>query len=340
VIVGWDIGGAHVKAVMVANGRVVDGAQWSCPLWQGLGQLDAVFAQARVRWGALQDARQAVTMSGEMVDLFPSREAGVGEIARHVDAALGPAVQFYTGGNGFCDALAATSRWREIASANWLATANWVAAHVSEAILVDIGSTTSDLVPVRSGLPCPTGRSDHERLVSGELVYLGVVRTPLCCLGRRVPFGAASVNVMNEWFATSADVFRLRGELDPAHDQYPPADGGSKDAATTCRRLARMVGLDGHEVSSEVWRALADHWAMVMRERIAASLGGVMLRAGLSAQAPVVAAGCGAFLARQIANREARACVEFSELVPGDRAWADVCAPAAALALLLDRWSS
>ena len=38
---------------------------------------------------------------------------------------------------------------------------------------------------------------------------------------------------MNEFFATTADVYRLTGELDPAHDQHPSADNAPKDLAAT-----------------------------------------------------------------------------------------------------------
>ena len=60
--------------------------------------------------------------------------------------------------------------------------------------------------------------TDAARLATGELVYHGVVRTPLCALAARVPFRGSAVSVMNEFFATTADVYRLTGELDPAHD--------------------------------------------------------------------------------------------------------------------------
>ena len=36
-IMGWDIGGAHLKAVMLdAKGDVVSSIQLPCPLWKGL----------------------------------------------------------------------------------------------------------------------------------------------------------------------------------------------------------------------------------------------------------------------------------------------------------------
>ena len=46
-VVGWDIGGAHVKASLLRGGEVVDAAQWPCPLWQGLQHLHHALAAAQ-----------------------------------------------------------------------------------------------------------------------------------------------------------------------------------------------------------------------------------------------------------------------------------------------------
>ena len=101
----------------------------------------------------------------------------------------------------------------------------------------------------------PPVRSDAQRLASGELVYQGVVRTPLCVLAARIGWRGEQLNVMNEFFATTADVYRLTGELNPAHDQQPSADHASKDVSATCARLARMIGLDTRDASAEQWLA-------------------------------------------------------------------------------------
>jgi probable H4MPT-linked C1 transfer pathway protein len=267
VLIGWDVGGAHVKASCWRAGRLQDVRQWACPLWQGLHHLDPVLHAAAQAWGPLLQARHVVTMSGEMTDLFADREAGVQQIALHLQAACGAALQLYAGASGWVGADEVAVHWPAIASANWLATASYAAQHC-EGLLVDIGSTTTDLIVLRGGAVQAQGRSDAERLVSGELVYHGVVRTPLCAVAPRVPFRGRNHRVMNEWFATSADVYRLLGQLDPAHDLYPAADNGSKDAAGTCRRLARMIGLDGRDAALADWHQLAQAWADAQLDEI------------------------------------------------------------------------
>jgi (4-(4-[2-(gamma-L-glutamylamino)ethyl]phenoxymethyl)furan-2-yl)methanamine synthase len=349
-LIGWDIGGAHVKASLLLDGRIRDVAQWAAPLWQGLAHLDAAIDSAFARWAQgteLTRARHGVTMTAEMTDLFPHREAGVHALLEHLGQRLGATTRFFAGAVDWPTASDGAARWRAIASANWLATAHQVAASRPDALLVDIGSTTTDLIPIRAGVPCPHGRSDADRLAAGELVYLGVVRTPLCALARQVPFAARHFNVMNEFFATTADVFRLTGELPPEHDQHPAADGGDKSTPATWRRLARMIGMDGHDAPPTDWLAFAAHWREEMLVEIGRHLARVARQSELPTDAPLVGAGSGLFLARELAARCGRPFIPFHRLAQIDRSaasgalqWADVCAPSVAVALLLDRWSS
>jgi probable H4MPT-linked C1 transfer pathway protein len=351
-VLGWDIGGAHVKACLVEAGggdrpAVRDIMQWPCPLWQGLAQLDAVLAQARTRWPQAWDARAGATqhvaaMTGEMVDLFVGREDGVLRLAAQLAQALGPSLLFYAGAGPvrWVAAPQVALHWAAIASANWRASAELVAARCPDALLVDVGSTTTDLIVLRGGQIADALASDAQRLGSGALVYQGVVRTPLCALAQRVPFRGAQVNVMNEFFATSADVYRLTGELDPAHDQQPSADNAPKDTGATRQRLARMVGRDARDAADADWLALARFWRAAQRDEIASQLARVLAASGLGADAPLVGAGCGDFLAEEIARHTGRAYRRFAgDLVargdaPALATWAQVCAPAVAVALL------
>ena len=341
--VGWDIGGAHVKACLLADGVPRGIAQWPCPLWQGMRHLEEALAQAQARWPSHWNAglAHAATMTGEMVDLFADRADGVARIAAQLACSLGPTLRLFDAAGDWRGPHEAARHWKGIASANWQATGRVVAARVHDAILVDIGSTTTDLIPVRGGRVLLDGTNDAERLASGELVYQGVVRTPLCALGPRVRWRGRAVNVMNEFFATTADVYRLTGELSPAHDQAAPADAGSKDERATHARLARMVGRDARDGSPEDWLALATCWKEAQLAELHGQLQRVCDRAQLPDRAPVIAAGCGAFLAAQLAARCGRPFLRYAQLAfPGRGAddelasWADVCAPAVSIALL------
>jgi len=346
-VFGWDVGGAHLKACRLQGGRVVDVAQWACPLWTGMQVLEQALAQAHERWPQLGTALHAVTMTGEMVDGFEHREDGVRRIAALLAERLAApgSLRFFAGNAGWCDPAQVAASWPAIASANWLATAMHAALLLPEgaALLVDIGSTTTDLIALRDGRVLTQARSDAGRLASGELVYQGVVRTPLCALAQRIEWGGIGFNVMNEFFATSADVYRLCGELNPAHDLQPAADGGAKDPAATRQRLARMIGMDAREGSAEQWLAFAQAWRRCQVDELAGQLQRVLARHGLGADTQIVSAGCGDFLVPELQARcglQDTLAYAADLLRPGSehlREWAQVCAPCVAVASLLDR---
>ena len=359
-VVGWDIGGAHVKACRLHGGEVVDVAQWACPLWQGIDQLERVVQAAHARWPDLATARHAVTMTGEMVDLFEHREDGVRRIAALLVERLAAQipVRFFAGDAGWCGSDDVDRHWQAIASANWLATAQHAALTVSgrngagDGMLIDIGSTTTDLIAFRAGRVLTTSRTDAQRLATGELVYHGVVRTPLCALAPRIAWRGAMLNVMNEFFATVADVYRLTGELNPAHDLHPAADNGSKDAAATRRRLAHMVGLDARDGTPADWLVFARAWREHQVAELAGQLQRVMALHALRADMVVISAGCGDFLVPDVVGRAitidmapatpqpgmtyGRGVARLAASAPADlAAWAQVCAPSVAVATLL-----
>jgi (4-(4-[2-(gamma-L-glutamylamino)ethyl]phenoxymethyl)furan-2-yl)methanamine synthase len=339
-VVGWDIGGAHLKAALFEGGAVSDVVQLPCALWQGDAPLEHAIGAVQARWPGV--AHHAVTMTGEMVDRFAHREDGVRRIAALVENAL-DGVRFFAGDAGWCSAEQAAVRWPHVASANWLACARHVAAALPAhaGVLVDIGSTTTDLVAFRHGRVLTTSRSDAHRLARSELVYQGVVRTPLCVLGQRLPWRGADVNVMNELFATSADVYRLTGELDPAFDQHPSADGSPKDAAASRQRLARLIGLDARGGAGVGRMPLADAWRARQLAELRGQLERVLAEHDLGRGAVLVSAGCGAFLAGELAPAGV-ACLPYARDVahiaghapPGTAAWAQVCAPSVAVAAL------
>lgn len=335
-VIGWDVGGAHLKAAWYAQGRLQDVAQWACPLWQGMDHLRTAVAAARARWPQAMTGHHAVTMTGEMTDGFADRADGVAQIATALAAALpGPVRLFAPAGaqRAWSGPDQATSAWARIASANWLASAHHAGLIHGAGLLVDIGSTTTDLIRLTAGGADTSSRTDRDRLASGELVYQGVVRTPLCALAQRVPLAGQMLNVMNEWFATTADVYRLTGELDGAHDLYPAADGGAKDLPATRRRLARMVGCDAVNARAEDWLALAWHWRHAQVALMAQALRGVWGRAG--APARVVTAGCGAFLVPELLRQTFGTAAANIAVQPyADAGLASVCAPSVAVAAL------
>ncbi|CAL1241289.1 hydantoinase/oxoprolinase family protein [Candidatus Methylocalor cossyra] len=340
-LIGWDIGGAHLKAAAAdAAGRIRTVVQEPCPLWQGQGELRAALERVWARLGPGPGCRHAITMTGELADIFPDRTTGVLALVRMmIDHCPPDTVAVFTGSGEFLQAEAVQAKDAPaIASANWLASGLWVATRLPEALLVDIGSTTTDLVPIWDRQPRPRGFTDGERMGFDELLYTGVVRTPVMAVVERAPLEGTWVGVMAEQFATMADVYRLTGELPEQADQLPAADGRGKTPTDSARRLARMFGRDGLSAALERWRRVA--WYVRERQlmRLHAGVECQLSRGLLGPAAPLVGAGSGRFLVRELAARLRRPYRDFDELFPlppedGGFRPAD-CAPAAALAAL------
>lgn len=331
-ILGWDVGGAHLKLARLDDfGRLVEARIVPCPLWRGLDQLDAAIAAIG------PPARQsAITMTGELVDLFPDRASGVAALVGRIAERLGPDVAFYAGASGFFGADDAPARWRDVASANWRATAAALASD-GDGLLVDVGSTTADLVPFAGGAVTARGATDAERMAAEELVYLGLARTPVMALAPRVPFDGGWVSPMAEHFATTADVFRLTGELPDGADLHPAADGGEKTPDASARRLLRMVGEDLTPETSGPARKLAAWLAEAALRRLADAASVVLSRADAPRNPTIYGAGVGRFLAVAVARRLSLMYRDVGDVFAADPALAAAsadCAPAVAVARL------
>jgi len=342
-ITGWDLGGAHLKAALVDKSCIRHVIQTACPLWQGLDCLEAALEEVLERFGPTQF--NAVTMTGELADIFENRDQGVRSLIATAAAKLPESrLLIYAGQDGMLAPERALEHTGAVASANWLASAELAAAKAGEGLFVDMGSSTTDIVPLSRGQVAAAGQSDFQRLAEKELVYTGLTRTPLMALAGSVPFLGKRVGVMAEHFATSADIHRLGGSLPEDTDLLPAADGGGKTQADSARRLARMVGCDVEDAKMAAWRELARYFIARQEERLFDACREVTARAGLGAQAPVIGAGSGRSVIEGLAKKLQRPYRDFAELLPPgtyDREQAAMCAPAVAVARLgLDAFQS
>jgi (4-(4-[2-(gamma-L-glutamylamino)ethyl]phenoxymethyl)furan-2-yl)methanamine synthase len=331
-VIGWDIGGAHLKAARVRGGRVEAVVQAATPLWLGLDSLKAAFDALRAQLGSAD--HHAITMTGELCDAFPSRREGVAGLAAIAASRLAPAVpSLYAGRAGFVELGEAASQAADIASANWHASASLVALKLRDALFIDIGSTTADLIPVVGGRIAAVGYTDAERLASGELVYTGMARSFVMSLTSQAPFRGAWTPLMNEYFANAADVHRILDDLPEGADKMATADDREKTVEASRARLARMVGREADEGAASEWSGLAAWFAEAQIRQIADAASLRLSRDDVAIAAPVIAAGVGDGVAAEVARRLRRACIGFSSLIAAP-AEASHCAPAVAVALL------
>jgi probable H4MPT-linked C1 transfer pathway protein len=335
-VVGWDIGGAHLKAARVENGRITAAIQVAAPLRLGLERLAHAFAEAKALIG--QADCQAVTMTGELADTFSSRAEGVARLTAAAVRELAQSrVMIYAGRAGFVAPADAAKHVTDIASANWFASASVVSRAIGSSLFMDMGSTTTDIVPIVNGAVAARGYTDAERLANGELVYTGLVRSFLMATANRVPFAGGWTGLIHENFASMADVHRILGSLPDGADQMESADSRAKTVAASQARLARMVGRDVDDADASAWTALAQYFAEAQIRAITDGGMLVLSEGQLPANAPIAAAGIGAGLLQEVARRLSRDCIEFEALInitPGVRTKVSSVAPAAAVAIL------
>ena len=250
------------------------------PIWRHPDRLANAIAGDLVRFGnadATPDAL-AVTMTGELADCFADRAVGVRHIATHVCGAakqLGiETVSFYGVDGRFRDAEAAIRDADLVAAANWHALASFVAGNIlRDGILIDIGSTTTDIIPIRDGRVATAAATDYDRLLEGSLVYVGCRRTPVCALLDELSFRGRTSSVMNELFATIDDARVVLGVAPEDPDDSDTADGMPRTRGCAANRLARMIGLDRRSVSPHDAKDLAIQVVLAAKQTIRSALG-------------------------------------------------------------------
>ena len=334
--IGWDIGGAHLKVASVSNvGEINFVEQYATPLWQGLDKLSNIFPVAinKIPRGPVA---HAVTMTAELVDIFENRQAGIDTLTALCKEYLGEQINLYAATGNFLKANEFNEQTTSIASANWHASALVTASLVDTGVFVDIGSTTTDIIPFQDKKLLNIGFDDQTRLRSDELLYTGIIRTPLMALAQKVPFAGYWQSIAAEHFATTADVYRVLGLLNEEDDLMESADGAIKDSEHSLKRLARMVGADAARYNYNNWYKLAEYFADVQKRLISDSILRVTSKQP-DKEIRIIGAGTGRFLIKEIAERLNYPYIEFSELFSCAtqlQHQCNVCAPAVAVAQL------
>src|SRR3954470_7216189 len=323
-----DIGGANTKAAWL-DGTSVRTVSRPFEVWRDREALTAVLREVAAE--AAEADAVAITMTAELSDAFRTKREGVAFVLAAAEEALGerPLSVLTTAGELVAMGEARARPW-DVAAANWMATALAVADAYPDALLIDVGSTTADIVPIATGRVAATGHNDLERLLAGELVYTGVLRTNLAAIAPRVPIRGEWCPVASEYFAISGDVHLVLGHLSQEAYDCPTPDGRAATVAFARERIARLVCSDVDQLQRDEIDAIAAflHGAQLRQVEEAAR----RVQRPLPPEAPVVAVGAGAFLGREVAARLGRA-------VAGAPApWGSTgveMAPAAALAALL-----
>lgn len=328
-----DIGGANIKVALA------DGTARSIPfaLWKDPGGLEAELRGIVDALPAID--RLAVTMTGELCDCFATRAEGVRHILDSIEkatpVALRGSLRIWSLEGALMDIDSARAQPDLIGAANWLALATWAAHEIDGApgLLLDIGSTTTDIVTLEDGAPRCLGRTDTERLLSGELVYTGVERTPLCAVLQEAPYRGHSCPVAAELFATTLDAYLVLEKIAESPLDTNTADGRAATREHAEARLARTLCADRTSFTREDAIAVADATRSAQGDLITRAAKKVLSSHQLAPRATVIS-GAGEFLARDVAARDASSARIISLAETAGEA-ASLSAPAFALARMV-----
>jgi hypothetical protein len=294
MILGLDIGGANTKA---AGSDGLFAQSVYLPLWKG-APLDEVLD----RFAACRPRAVAVVITGELADCFSSKLEGVLCLTAAVKRAFSCPVYFWgTSGFAWTDTI-------ELAAANWAASAALLAQEIGDCLFVDMGSTTTDLIPIRGR--ALAAKTDFLRLAGGELVYMGLLRTRLDAMLPQARIGGRRVLLAPEFFAIMADARLALGQISEERYTCETPDGAGKDREPALRRLARSVCADLEEIGEAAALAVAEQACERQKRILVAAMERQAEKHGLT---KVAAAGIGEELIAQAAAFQGLECLRLSE---------------------------
>jgi probable H4MPT-linked C1 transfer pathway protein len=162
---------------------------------------------------------------------------------------------------------------------------------------VDVGSTTCDVIPLVDGKPAAAGATDTQRLISGELVYTGIERSPVAAIAQTIPYRGQSCPVVAETFATMQDAYVVLDLINEDLSNTNTCDSRPLSKAASRARLGRMIAADGEEFNHRDAVAAAHSLAQAQAAVLATAIAKV--RARLPAPpGSVILSGHGEFLAQ------------------------------------------
>jgi len=308
-IIGWDIGGANVKAAWLSreggNIQAVRAVTKPFEIWRNKERLpetlEAVLKELDPCW---PPQAMAITMTAELADVFSTKREGVLFVLDSVLAKFPnyPSYALSLSGD-FVPLSLAKERPLEFAAANWLATAKWIAKMKLDCLVVDVGSTTTDIIPILAGRVFTSSKTDLDRLGSGELVYTGALRTNLAAIVQSVPVKGSYTRVASEYFSISGDVHLILGHLGPEDYDCPTPDGRTPSITTSRQRLARLVCADTEQLTTEEINKIAYYIYNQQIKQISEAVLQVLSRLPSHDGLPIIALGSGKFLTVEAGRR-------------------------------------
>jgi hypothetical protein len=256
-VLGFDIGGANTKVAFVQTeeGLITSlkTATEYFPVWKDTEKLGAVLLKLKDRIaGSVGIDCVGITMTAELADSYKTKREGVTDILVRAQQAFPSTETMVLNTDGQILPLCQAKMYPlAAAAANWMAT-GWMVSQLTEnCIVVDVGSTTTSIIPILEGEVVAKGKTDLEKLMNGELVYTGSLRTNVAAIVDSVPIRYSLTRISSELFAQSGDVHLILSNITEDDYTVETADGKGKTRADALARLARVVCADTEMLSEE-----------------------------------------------------------------------------------------
>ena len=324
-VIGWDIGGANTKAAFVNTEagaiKEVKVAVEYFPFWKEPQKLTDVLLRlkARLYMGKLDGV--GVTMTAELSDAYRTKREGVNHILACVQEAFADTPVYVLTMDAKLESTdIAKQEPLKVAAANWAATGWLVSQYFENCVVVDVGSTSTSIIPILNGQVSALGKTDLEKLMWGELVYTGGLRTNVAAIVNSIPVKGGVAGVASELFALSGDVHLVLGNITEEQYTSETADGRGKSRQEALARLARVVCADTEMLTEKEITDMAKYVYEKQILQVASGLSQVYARAKklASTKVPVLIAGLGKdFIARKAAEKlGVDVIMDLGELLP------------------------
>ena len=341
-VLGLDIGGANTKAAFIktqdATIQELRTLLEYFPVWKnGKEQLPTVLEKLKK---TLTDSTAldgiGVTITAELSDAYKTKKEGIHHVLDCVSDVFGDIPTFVLDVEAnLLPVKDAREESLKVASANWAATGWMISQLIKNCIVVDVGSTTTSIIPVIDGKIAAEGKTDLEKLQNGELVYSGSLRTNVATIVDCIPVHGTMTRVSSELFAQSGDVHLILDNIGEEDYIAETCDGRGKTRMEVMARLARVVCADTDMLTEQ---EITDIAQFVYDRQVEQIVGGLKQVYGrikpLQTKLSVVVTGLGRnFLARKAAEKAGfKEVVDMKECLGADAA---VVSPSVGVALMV-----
>ncbi|VAX20556.1 4-[[4-(2-aminoethyl)phenoxy]-methyl]-2-furanmethanamine-glutamate synthase [hydrothermal vent metagenome] len=300
-VLGLDIGGANIKYAL-ARGKAGLPTPRKIPFELFRDPQKLIVILEKIRTEKRPDT-VALTMTGELADVFSSRKEGVRFIIESVMTVFKNAPIKIIDVNGdLIFPAQAIKHWKSVASANWAATGRWVASKIENCTVVDIGSTTTDIIPIKNGKVTVKGKNDFDRLRTGELLYKGYLRTNSAMVCPVIHLDGKIIEACPEYFSIIGDAHLYLGDIIATDYTCPTPDSGPKTVRGCARRMARLVLSEAETIGEGGTRSIARQLVNSQGESIAKAVYKIAGKRGIIG-APMVLAGSGEIYKRSLRKK-------------------------------------